>query len=152
VDVEKLHFPGPQGVTSDSPLDLSGQNDLSPPAALPPSHAKRKFAQLTDFEKKAKYRSAAVRWEWAYQVLNMADAITTYQALKDPRLREGNPIFGKRPGPAVIFGGRAAFGILHYVVARIIRKDHPQMAANASFISTLVEGMATGINLGHILK
>jgi hypothetical protein len=143
---------GGQDLSPDSTSEPPGPSDG---ASLPnPSNhpAQRKQEMGAEFEKNARYRASALHWEWAYQVMNMADAFTTYECLKHPYCHEGNPILGKRPSPGVLFGSRAAIGIAHYFAMRAMAREHPQLARTTTIVTFLIESTVAGINIKNTFR
>ncbi|MBB4857367.1 hypothetical protein HNO88_000674 [Novosphingobium chloroacetimidivorans] len=91
------------------------------------------------------------RLEIAFHLLNAADAISTVTCLQRDDCQEENPIYGKRPKPAVIIGAKALTSGVHYWVMRTLLPDHPGMARVFGWFSVTVQGTVVGLNMRQLL-
>lgn len=85
--------------------------------------------------------------EIAFQVLGATDAALTVYCLEKGTCREGNPIFGKQPGAALVIGSRVAGGAAHYFLAREASKHHPGITRIGVIGSIILMTAVLGHNL-----
>ena len=101
----------------------------------------------------AKYRmirKKADKWEIAFQVLNATDAIQTCALVSGGRASEGNPLFGKHPSCAKVFGIKAVAGTLQYLLWSKLRRDNPKAALNAARWAVIIQGAVVSANMRFV--
>lgn len=89
------------------------------------------------------------RLEVAYQLFNLLDAVQTISCVHKLDCREMNPILGSRPSTGTILGFKAASGLLHYGVGRLLRKKDLDQALRFEVVSVSVQGIICGFNFRH---
>lgn len=102
------------------------------------------------------YAAAETGWtddlialEVAFQVANALDAVTTDRCLRRTTCQEVNPLFGKRPSSGVIYGAKAAAGLIHYFAIDMLARSSPGTARTVAWISTIFQTGIVGINLSR---
>lgn len=93
------------------------------------------------------YADGFTNREIAYQVLNLADAVETSACLRHAECEEANPILGKHPSDAKLWGVKIGGGILHYIVAKHLNDRDPHAAKVFQIVSLVVQGGVVGANL-----
>jgi hypothetical protein len=88
--------------------------------------------------------------EIAFQVLNVADAVTTIACLKQDDCEETNPLYGKHPKPIVVVGAKTLVGAIHYFAMRSLLPDNPGLARALGWVTVTVQGGAVGLNLSRM--
>ena len=78
--------------------------------------------------------------EIAFHVLSVVEVVQTLGMAGKNGRREGNPLFGPRPNPAVFIGAKAAWSGLHYLMY-LGRRDNPKEARQFELLSL---GMQSG--------
>ena len=95
-------------------------------------------------------RRDATRWEVAYQVLNIADALQTNDCVRRSVCGEGNPIFrytlGVRPNPIALIAAKGGFGVVHWLIFSRKRRDDPDQALRMARWSAVVQGSVVAVN------
>jgi hypothetical protein len=89
------------------------------------------------------------RLEVAYQLFNLLDAVQTISCVHKSDCREMNPILGSRPSTGTVLGFKAASGLLHYGMSRILRRKDLDDALRFEVISVSVQGIICGLNFRH---
>lgn len=159
---------GPEGgfrpssalLAATSPAEPTGEH--SSPAQWPTAEAgaDRPILQAEDLEarrvgtydRQQPYRTPGdiKALEVAFQVLNVADAVTTVVCLSRDNCHENNPIYGKHPKPIVVVGAKAAVGIVHYLAMRSLLPDNPGLARALGWVSVAIQGTVVGLNVSQL--
>lgn len=103
-----------------------------------------------DTDQRAKDRREAERWEAAYQVLSVVDAVQTIDCLDRRVCVEVNPIYGRNPSKGKIIGVKLIGGVLHYVLFEYIADRDPKAAKVFSKVSVFVQGGVVAANLRFV--
>lgn len=97
-----------------------------------------------------------VRWddvkiyEYAYQTLNLIDAVQTVSLLSKDGHHEENPILGKNPSPIVVVGYKAMGGLLHYGMTKFLLSESPKHAKIFQQLSLAVQGGVVAWNMQFV--
>lgn len=131
---------------------LPAQSTNAPTEAYS-SHSYRLDTEDTEADAIARYRKTrktAVRWELAYQVLNLADmGQTIAHCSRVPRADrcEANPLYGRHPSTGKLVGIKLATGLLHGLVFKhILDRDAPK-ALRFAKVGVFVQGAVVGANM-----
>ena len=89
------------------------------------------------------------KFEIAFQVLNIVDAVETISCLERNRCREMNPLLGHNPSAGKIIAVKAGSGVLHYMITRYLWKNHPSMVDEWAISTTVLQGGVVLWNLQH---
>lgn len=89
-------------------------------------------------------------YEFAYQALNIVDAVQTVAALRSNKAREMNPILGSNPSTITVIGYKAAWGGAHYLLTRWIMREKPELARIFQFASIAVQGSTVAWNMTKV--
>lgn len=92
-------------------------------------------------------RREVMRVEVAYQILSIIDGVATVSCLQRRRCVEKNPLFGKRPSPIALIGGKLALGALHFIGIRHVLNRNPKTARKAVYLSLGLQGAITGFTI-----
>ena len=92
----------------------------------------------------------AERWEIAFQAANMADAVVTSQCLHSGRCAEGNPLLGRHPSDAKLFGIKAAIGLVHFIAFKRLERASYKSAMRFSQISFVGQSGIVALNLRFV--
>ena len=84
--------------------------------------------------------------EWVFQALNVADAVTTIDALNHGCV-ERNPFLGKHPSDGVVIGQTVAIGILHAAGTSFLQDHAPKAVRLWEILSIGVKGGVVVSNL-----
>lgn len=90
-----------------------------------------------------------VALEVAFQVANALDAVTTDRCVRRPSCKEVNPLFGKKPSSGVIYGAKAAAGLIHYFAIDMLTRADTSTARTVAWVSTIFQTGIVGINLSQ---
>jgi hypothetical protein len=88
-----------------------------------------------------------VALEIGFQVANALDAVATERCLQRATCKEVNPLLGKRPSAGVIYGVKAAAGLVHYFAIDMLASSSTATARTIAWITTVVQTGIVGINL-----
>ncbi|RKF23128.1 hypothetical protein D6851_01130 [Altericroceibacterium spongiae] len=94
-----------------------------------------------------------VRWkdiktyEYAYQTLNLIDAVQTVTLLSQDGHHEANPLLGKDPSTIEVIGYKAAGGLLHYGLTRFLLAKSPQHVKLFQQVSLAIQGGVVAWNM-----
>ena len=97
-----------------------------------------------------------VRWddikiyEYAFQTLNLIDAVQTVSLLSKDGYHEKNPILGKDPSPIVVVGYKAMGGLLHYGMTKLLLSESPKHAKIFQQLSLAVQGGVVAWNMQFV--
>ncbi|MXP25424.1 hypothetical protein GRI39_05120 [Altererythrobacter indicus] len=97
-----------------------------------------------------------VRWndvkvyEYAFQTLNLIDAVQTVALLSNDGHHEKNPILGKDPSPIVVVGYKAVGGLLHYGMTKFLLSESPQHTKLFQQLSLAVQGGVVAWNMQFV--
>jgi hypothetical protein len=107
---------------------------------------------VVTYDREQRYRTPGdiKALEAAFQLLNVADAITTVVCLNRDNCHENNPIYGKHPKPIVVVGAKVAVGALHYLAMRSLLPDNPGLARALGWISVTIQGTVVGLNMSQL--
>ena len=84
----------------------------------------------------------------AHAAGNLADGVSTYAALRDPRNREGNPLLPNHGG-AVLAIKAASILPENLLMRWIAKKGHPKIAKALGYGMGAAGGLATAGNVRH---
>jgi len=99
---------------------------------------------------RAHIEDRAVKWEIAYQALNLIDAAETLDCLHRHVCQEANPLFGKHPSTGRLIGTKVALGLVQYFVWKRTFDRVPSRALKIAQISAVVQGGVVAANLRFV--
>lgn len=91
-------------------------------------------------------RAAALKWEFAYQTLNVVDAAQTIDCLNRNTCDEANPLWGKHPKAGTIIAAKLVMGAVHFALFDRMRDRNPKAALRLAQISTGLQGGVVLLN------
>jgi hypothetical protein len=92
----------------------------------------------------------AKKWEIAFQAENLADAVVTSTCLHSGQCAEGNPLIGRHPSDAKLFGIKAAVGLVHFIAWKRLLAQDAKSAMRFSQISLVGQGTIVALNLRFV--
>ena len=155
----------PASVATPAIIQSSWRVERTQPAALSVAAAKpvlspsaRRLEQTQAVLARSTWRlkatnSAAVKWEIAYQALNVIDAAQTIYCLEKVKgCYESNPLWGKNPSAKTVVLAKLGFGLTQYYLWNQVRKKNPRMALRAAQVSVALQGAVVGLNARMTFK
>lgn len=89
----------------------------------------------------------ALRYEIAFQALNLADLAITLDCVNRNVCHEANPIFGRNPSDRELIFGKALGGAVHWLIFDHLRERDPRAARLFSQASVALQGGVVMANL-----
>jgi hypothetical protein len=124
--------------------DRLGANDPGASAYVQPGLLTDPYAQ-----EQSRWTDDLVALEVAFQVANALDAVTTDRCVRRANCSEVNPLFGKNPSSGLIYGAKAAGGLLHYFSIDMLAKADPATARTVAWITAIFQTGVAGFNLSQ---
>jgi len=118
--------------------------ELQPSSQAPqltaPTIVRTVSGQIVSLDSDQATRSAAYKWEAGFLALSAIDAAETISCLDHNRCTEGNFIWGRHPSSGKIVAAKAALGLIHFGLFKLMVDHDPHTALRVAQISAAVQG------------
>jgi hypothetical protein len=153
------------------PLDFDLEDEVLAPipgsqqgsALLPPPGLVLRLSPLAESPPDSSHRLTTVwkhplselpisdedRMEITFQLLNAIDAVQTSRCLSSGRCRELNPVLGSRPGTGRLVATKAATGLVHLGITRLLSSEMPEAVDAWQYASVTIQGSAVLWNMSQ---
>jgi len=96
------------------------------------------------------YAEPLPKLEYAWQALNVIDAVETAHCLDKGTCEEMNPIIGKHPSTGKLIAYKAGMGVMHYAVTRLLQDHAPKWVRIWEIASVTVQGGVVAANMRFV--
>ncbi|MXO67032.1 hypothetical protein [Altericroceibacterium endophyticum] len=100
-------------------------------------------------DERRRWFKKVARYEAAFQMLNLVDAVQTYTFVKDHGMEEANPLYGKDPSLATIAGIKFASAAVHFLASRFLVEHEPDLVLPFQKVTLAIQGGVVTWNMQH---